>query len=602
MKIVLAAIHASPAHHSLALPLLQAYLAERLPEVRVVPLEFSTRRDAAEIAFRVAEEKPDVVGFSCSIWNVDLVRRGTLLLRSLLPGAKILFGGPEIAGDLSDWFSDPGAPDAVISGEGEGPFAAFLSGLLEDPASHPSPPGVLRADAPVSSFRPAEPLDPALIPSPFLGGFVAADRPFLYWETSRGCRFQCTFCLSSLDRGVRNFPLDRVEAELDWFVRNGVPLVRVIDRTFNDDSRRAASILESILRKTPPSMRFHFEIDGYRIDDDFLDVCRRAPPGKFQFEVGVQSLRREVLREIRRPTRTESLLRNMRRIAAETRVSLHVDLIFGLPKQTASSFDESLETLVELRPAMLQIEALKLLRGTEARARADLEGWLRLPWAPYRVLETPWMSRREVNAAAEVARAVDLFRNPAYLREAADALARLSGSPARFWRRLGKWWADYERSAGRRPIEARVRFRVLDRFLREQADLFPEARLPFAHDLLRFAYYALEPPHPGILRHREPPVSMPLRRLEEALREGTIRAGRIRPATPGDPNLPDAPPRPPTEDPRRHRLARFLRDPTPILEGEPPGDSAGPALFLFVYPRPDDPFHTPVVFRLTSAS
>lgn len=595
MNILLVALHSSPAHHSLGLASLQAYLARETPAATVTVREHAVAESPDDIADDILAGQPDLVGFSCAIWNIDAVRRLCALLRALNPGMPIVLGGPEVVDEVEELMTGVNAADAVVHGEGEIVFADLLRSFVQGrsrPFSGPPLPGVTRRQDPPGQATASSPADLEHLPSPFLEGFIPAGRPFLYWETTRGCRSRCAFCLSSREPGVRRFPMARVEAELDWFARHEVPLVRVIDRTFNDDSAWACAVLDRVLRATPPGTRFHFEIDGYRLDEDFLSLCRTAPRGKLQFEVGVQSLDPAALRAVRRSVNTGRLLANLETLSAATRVSLHCDLLLGLPHQGFDDLRQGLRRLIAIRPEMIQIETLKLLRGTDLRQEVRRERWPHEPYAPYRVLATPWIARPELRRAETLARAIDRIRNPWYLRSFADAAALRSGDPARFWEVFCDWWRN-DATFRQKDLPARARFALLGRFL--DCAVQENGWDPLLHEDLRYAWLCLERPASRVLPGVDARSPISPDQVQAEIDAGRIVLDPVE--VPGAETTAARLPRAPTADRNRCRVQAFTCDPARRL-ADPAGTfEAMASLFVFVYPRPDDPFHRPLVFR-----
>ncbi len=350
----------------------------------------------------VAQGEPDVIGFSCYIWNIHLVLRLCRALRLALPRAVIVLGGPEVAARGED------VPEAdyVLGGEGELSLAPLLGALKrgERPEA-PQMPGPL----PVSRWT-----------DPYAGGVAGLENRILYTETSRGCPFGCKFCLSA-GESVRALPAEEAVRRLTALADGGAKLIKLVDRTFNFDKRRANQIWAALIShadRTGYRGTYHFEIGAQLIDGAALAVLERAPEGLFQFEVGIQSTDSGVLKAVGRTAAFGEIADAVRRIRALRNIHLHVDLIAGLPGEDMAKFERSFDEVYALGAEQLQLGFLKLLHGSALRAEAGALGIVFDPDAPYEVLRTREMSFFELCFLKDVEQALDWYgaRYPASLR------------------------------------------------------------------------------------------------------------------------------------------------------------------------------------------
>ncbi len=399
-------------HSSLAPWCLAAGIRQWSPQLRAVVCESTINRPQQELAEAIAAQQPAVIGLCCYIWNMTPVKALLPLLKNRLPGVPIVLGGPEVSWCAPRVLEQLPEVDYVISGEGEEPFARLCAALTEgDPVE--GLPGIC------SRSRPDTPahLPCGDWPSPYSDAYFAAlNGRIAYLETSRGCPFRCAFCLSGRCGGVRFLPLERARAELLALANSGTQTVKLVDRTFNCDRRRADALWRFITaeygRRIPRGVRFHFEIGGDLLDEENLAVLAAAPKGSIQLEIGLQSFHEPTLEAIQRKTDTECLCRNIRALLAAGNVHVYIDLIAGLPLETPELFARSFDTAYALGAHQLQLGFLKLLHGAALRDAAAENDFRFADAPPYEVTETRWYP------AAALQR----------LHRTEDALERLSNS------------------------------------------------------------------------------------------------------------------------------------------------------------------------------
>jgi anaerobic magnesium-protoporphyrin IX monomethyl ester cyclase len=430
-------------------------------------------------------EDPDVIAFSVYLWN----RRETLDLVDALavarPGLRIILGGPEISYDSNEIFIRHSGLTALIRGEGEEPLQALLQAWQQD-----LPPGVI----PRTVIRQAGKLingpdSPPLaklddIPSPFQLGLSDLSRGFVYFETSRGCPYHCSFCLSARDNLLRSYSMERIHSDLLLLMQNRVPKVKLVDRTFNYDAGRALEIFRFILEHNR-STHFHFEIGGHLLDDDTLDLLEKVPHGTFQFEVGVQSTLESTLDAIDRRVNMARLEENVRRLVKNNRIHLHLDLVAGLPGENFENFIASIDRVMALNPHHLQIEPVKLLPGSPLRDSAEARRIRFDPNPPYTILASPDLSYTDLQQVQEVSRLLDLTYNSGCF---ATFLHELTGGAGSFARGLvwlaGEW---RHRDLFRFPLNRKEVFNNLVRIIEQHGNDISRQRLleSLAYDYAR---------------------------------------------------------------------------------------------------------------------
>ncbi len=465
MKILLSTLHAKYVHSSLALPALAA-AGKDLAGCDIVIREFTVNDAKEQVLRRLVAEEAELVAFSCYIWNVEATLRLAADLKQLRPATVIILGGPEVSWDAVSLLAQHPAVDAVIRGEGEATFRELVAALQRRDSWQCVSTGItFRSGAEIIATPDRDPVaDLDTLPSPFAASLVDLGKPLVYYETSRGCPFSCAFCMSSLEKGVRSYSMARIEGDLLLLMAAGVQTIKLVDRTFNFDAARANRIWSFILQHNRQS-RFHFEIAADLLTDDNLALLETVPAGMFRFEIGVQSGEAETLRQVARKSDLKRLYDNVRQLRAKTGVTVHLDLVAGLPGEDFAGFLRSLQLLFELLstsphpispgemepkgrvrddvPHHIQVEPLKVLKGSPMREIAQKEQYAFAAAPPYKILQTPWLSFEEIGRIETIARLLDLYHNSgrfsATLAVAAEELPLAS-----FFNELACFWEKDE--------------------------------------------------------------------------------------------------------------------------------------------------------------
>ncbi len=480
MKILLSTLHSKYIHASLALPYLQAYCQD-LAEFQI--REFTVNEPKESVLAQIVELGVDVVCFSVYIWNRLETLNLAHCLKLIRPELRIVLGGPEVSFETRDFFVQYPV-DVLIRGEGERPLRHLLQCWLEGRA----PKGIAGVQCASDQSPPAmdrlENLDE--IPSPFAAGLVDLKRGLVYYESSRGCPYSCSFCMSALDEKVRSFSMARIKSDLAILIANEVPLIKFVDRTFNYDRTRTLEILRFLVA-TNRASRFHLEIGAHLLDSEILDFLDTVAEDLFQFEIGVQSTLPETLERVHRKATFSALRENVERLVRAGRVHQHLDLIAGLPGENLDSFYTSLDRVLEIRPDHLQIEPVKLLPGAPLRQQASQWGIIFDPQPPYTILKSTHLGYSELEQLRGVGRLLDLFYNSGRYRNLLPWLFDQFGHPSRFFSDLTLYW----QREGLFAIShaARDLFFVLEGFLSER---FEGALLACARDLLARDYALCE--------------------------------------------------------------------------------------------------------------
>jgi anaerobic magnesium-protoporphyrin IX monomethyl ester cyclase len=440
MRTILTSLHSKFIHNSLALPCLAAYCGNECGELLI--REFTVHEPRETVLGMLLAENPDVVAFSVYIWN----RQATLELVDALavarPEVRIVLGGPEVSFDGAQLFEMHQGVSALVHGEGELPLKALLSAWQHGESPSQIPRLTWRSSDQLTSGGDSPPLaNLDDIPSPFQAGLVDLDRGFVYLETSRGCPYRCSFCMSALDDRVRSFSMPRIQSDLLLLMEHRVAKIKLVDRTFNYNPKRAREIFQFILENNRNS-HFHFEIGAHLLDAATLELLRTVPPDMFQFEIGVQSTLERTLASVNRQVPLERLEENIRQLQADGCIHLHLDLVAGLPGESYSDFLASINRVAALQPDHLQIEPVKVLPGSPLRLEADQLGLHYDPNPPYTVLGTPDLSFEDLEQLRGMSRLMDLTWNSGHFGTFVEQLSQLSGSPADGLEQMTCYWRE----------------------------------------------------------------------------------------------------------------------------------------------------------------
>lgn len=363
-------------------------------------MEFNINLDMTGVLSEIINKSPDIIGFSCYIWNIEYILKLCEDIKLIKPDTIIILGGPEVSFNAQDILSKYTYIDYIACGEGE-EMMPELIGYIEDINKGKTdkiiPDGVYYRNKNKiigRGYRIIENL--AQLPFPYSDDELNnPNGRIFYYEASRGCPFSCSYCLSSAVKGVREIPIDMVEKQLDKFIHANVPLVKFVDRTFNCNRKRAIQIIQYI-SKAQCDTCFHFEIGADLLDDDIINLLNSVPKGRIQFEAGIQSANDEVLEKVCRKTNIEKLLNNVKRVMDSGRMHIHLDLIAGLPGEDMQSFAMSYNTVMTVRPHNLQLGFLKLLYGSSLRNQADKLGLIYRNYAPYEILQSNEITAKDL--------------------------------------------------------------------------------------------------------------------------------------------------------------------------------------------------------------
>lgn len=430
MNILLVAINAKYIHSNPAVFSLRACTGAYSSHIQIA--EFTINQAPSFILQEIYSKRPDAIAFSCYIWNRSLIEQLISDLHKILPDTDIWAGGPEVSYDpykvKNEWMLR-----GVMAGAGEGSFSLLVSAYVRGQAD--SLPQVL-----TTANAPQVPLGNIPFWYQSLDGY--ANR-IIYYESSRGCPFSCSYCLSSIERQMEFRPVGRVCEELAFFLERKVPQVKFIDRTFNCNKKHALPILRYLLEHDNGITNFHFEIEAGLLDEDYFTLLRQMRPGAVQLEIGVQSTNEKTIAEIERRMDFAKVAGAVRRICAWKNIHVHLDLIAGLPYEDFRSFKDSFNDVYALRPTQLQLGFLKVLKGSAMEARAPKYGLVSSSQPPYEVLSTKWLSYEEICRLKQVEEVFEIYYNSGQFTHTLNLLHPYFETPFDLYGRLAAWFSKH---------------------------------------------------------------------------------------------------------------------------------------------------------------
>lgn len=507
MRILLTAINAKYIHSNLAVYSLKGSAGKYEPMVELA--EYTINHQMEEIFAGIYRRKPELLLLSCYIWNRREVVETAESLKKVLPDLKIWAGGPEVSHDARHFLKKNPAFDGVMIGEGERTFYRLLEYYVGRKGTLDEIPGVavresakreampaagkecceiitgckIKGDSHLEQKVSAEditlvpPADPmkTLDELPFVyHDLHKFENRIIYYETSRGCPFSCSYCLSSVDKRVRYRSLDLVKKELLYFLDKRVKQVKFVDRTFNCNHARTLELWRFLRDHDNGVTNFHCEISADLLNEEELELLGTLRPGLLQLEIGVQTVNRDALAAIHRTAPFEKIAEHVKRVQKSHNVHQHLDLIAGLPYEDFESFRHSFDTVYALYPQELQLGFLKVLKGSEMYLRAQEYGIVYHSTPPYEVLQTKWISCDELLRLKEIEELLEVYYNSLQYRNTVHAAEALFARPIELYEALADYYNE-ERLNGK-SYSRLQRMEILRGFLHgetKKQDIFP---------------------------------------------------------------------------------------------------------------------------------
>lgn len=489
MKFLLTAVNAKYIHSNPAVFSLKGYAMAHMTEAekencQIEIVEYTINQQPEQIVAGLFKKQPDVIGFSCYIWNWSMIKSLLPELHKVCPNTKIWLGGPEVSFHGQKILEDFPYLSGIMIGEGEETFLELCRGYGNQLSQEElfQIPGLLTRNG-YSAERALTDLNK--IPF-FYHDLTDFENRIVYYESSRGCPYRCSYCLSSIDKKVRLRQMDLVKQELQFFLDKKVPQVKFIDRTFNCNKEHAMAIWSYLLEHDNGVTNFHFEISADILSQEELDLLGKMRPGLAQLEIGVQSTNPETIQAIARKMDVEKLRKVVEQIRNKENIHVHLDLIVGLPYEDFPTFQNSFNEVYSMYPEQLQLGFLKVLKGSPIEVQAKEYGIAYKSEPNYEVLYTNWISYEEVLRLKAVEEMLETFYNSNQFRHTIGMLEQYFPSPFVLYQSLAEY---YEKKGYDLQSPARVkRYEILRDFAVEHAHMEKE----MAEELLTYDMYLRE--------------------------------------------------------------------------------------------------------------
>ena len=467
MKILLAACNAKYIHSNLAVYDLKAYSSDY--DEHVILREYTINQPKDEILKDIYSSGADVVCFSCYIWNISFVRELIRDLVKILPKTAFWAGGPEVSYDAEKFLTEMPEMTGVMVGEGEKTFHDLLEFYIDGKDSLEEISGIAyRTGDKIIHNGWRELMDLSAIPFVY-EHLEKFENRIIYYESSRGCPFSCSYCLSSIDKKLRFRDLELVKKELQFFLDHRVPQVKFVDRTFNCKHEHAMTIWKYILEHDNGVTNFHFEISADLLREEEMELMSQMRPGLIQLEIGVQSTNPETIRAIHRRMDLKKLEHCVNRVESFRNIHQHLDLIAGLPYEDYDIFHQSFNDVYQMKPDQLQLGFLKVLKGSLMQKEAEGYGIVYKEKEPYEVLSTNWLTYGEVLKLKMVESMVEVYYNSGQFWHTLEYLVPLEKDAFTFYEKLGSF---YEKKGYSEISHSRMRrYEILLEYLKEETDV-----------------------------------------------------------------------------------------------------------------------------------
>lgn len=482
MRTLLTTLNSKFIHSSLALRYLWNYNKNYFSDIHIE--EYTINNDLDYILGEIYKGEYDMVCFSCYIWNINETLEIAKNLKKVKKDVKILLGGPEVSYNTKEILKEHTYIDYIVFGEGEVTLNELLNLLYNKKGIINNIKGLAFKDKDNIYINEERPLIQDLdhIPFPY-ENLKELDNRIIYYESSRGCPFNCQYCLSSTLRGVRYFSLDRIKNDLKKFVDADVKQVKFVDRTFNADKEHCLEIMKYLHEIDNGRINFHFEITAYLFDEEILSFLKNVRRGLFQFEIGIQSTFEETLKEIKRNMDFEKIKYVINKLTSFNNIHLHLDLIAGLPYEDYKTFRNSFDDVYSLKPNKIQLGFLKLLRGSGVRMNKERHGYIYKDKPPYEVMSNDYITYRDILKLKQIEEMVDQYYNSHSFNFSVEYI--IQGhykSPFLFYEDIAEFWekSGYHHTSHKKDTFYKI---LLDFYVRKDFD-----NVDIFKEILKFDY------------------------------------------------------------------------------------------------------------------
>ena len=495
MKILLTAINAKYIHSNLAVYCLKAYAEKymqisKTKDINIEIAEYTINQQLEDIMMDIYEKHPDVLCLSCYIWNLQYIESLVREIHKVCPDMPIWLGGPEVSYDAEDVLLRLPEVTGVMMGEGEKTFAELCECCSQGTVELKDIDGITFRDINniIVSNPWRMPMDLSEVPFVY-HNMKDFEHKIIYYETSRGCPFSCSYCLSSIDKKLRFRNLELVKEELQFFIDHKVPQVKFVDRTFNCKHDHAMAIWQFIKDHDNGVTNFHFEVSADLLNEKEIELLHSMRPGLVQLEIGVQSTNPDTIHEIRRTMDFGKLAEIVNEIHAGGNIHQHLDLIAGLPYEDMDSFAKSFDDVYALKPHQLQLGFLKVLKGSYMEEQKENYGLVYKSTPPYEVLFTKWISYEDVLRLKGIEEMVEVYYNS---RQFEKTMGTLEKEFTSMFDMYEKMWEFYKRGGLHNLQHKRAaRYSILLDFIDEYLQ-GEDKKKEFYRELLTYDYYLRE--------------------------------------------------------------------------------------------------------------
>lgn len=473
MNCLLVALNAKYIHSNPAIMSIKAYYDKYAKsDVNVITQEYTINQSIDFIVTDIYEKQPNMVCFSCYIWNIEEIIYIADTLRKIMPDIKIWAGGPEVSYRAKDFLEKYNAFDGVMCGEGEKTFSLLMSAVSGN-GDLSGIKGICYRIEEIISNPMDEPMDFNDVPFIY-DDITDFENRIIYYESSRGCPFSCSYCLSSIDKKLRFRSLSMVKKELKFFLDNRVRQVKFIDRTFNTKKEHAMEIWKYIHENDNGVTNFHFEVAADLIDEEQLQLIRQMRNGLIQLEIGIQSTNPDTIKEIDRTMKLDKVWEVIGKIKSYGNVHQHVDLIAGLPYETLEIFKKSFNDVYALKCEQLQLGFLKVLSGSKMYNKAGDYGIVYTSKPSYEVLRTKWLTYKDIIELKQVEEMVEIYYNSGQFKKSIELLENYYETPYQLYKKLGEFY--HNRFKQNEKHSRIARYELLLEFAKEE-------KIPVIHKL-----------------------------------------------------------------------------------------------------------------------
>lgn len=441
MNIVLTTLNAKYIHTNLAIRYLKAYAQ---PEYDATIAEYTIKDPVINIVSDLIQKKPDVIGFSCYIWNIEETIKVIKMIKKINPDILIVVGGPEVTYDVLEWMEKVPDFDVIVIGEGEQTLKQLLAGFSNGRDFSEVHGIAYRNEGGIQLNPQRNKLDLKDLPSPYRFEEDAdhLSKRVTYVETSRGCPFSCQFCLSSIEVGVRYFDREKIKDDIRYLMANGAKTIKFVDRTFNISRSYAMEMFRFLIDEHLPGTVFQFEITADIMRPEVIAFLNEeAPAGLFRFEIGVQSTNDYTNELVMRKQNFDKLKRTVTMVKEGGKIDQHLDLIAGLPEEDYHSFKKTFNDVFAMRPEELQLGFLKMLRGTGLRLRAADHDYVYMDHSPYEILGNNVLDFNDIIKIKQVEDVLEKYWNDHRMDNTVEFLVtKVFPSPFDFFQEFGSYW------------------------------------------------------------------------------------------------------------------------------------------------------------------